>query len=184
MQMHQNMHPHAHTPHYHAQHNGNHVYYNFQVSTSLIIRLLVFILIPYHYAERSSLFFHRLDHVIFISLESLHLLQETQIRITPPPPYNHHNCQDNTIILNSNLMQSSKPNMDESQGQTVSNIPNVPANGSSNSGSSTNNRRNINRVGDNSSLSVKNAVLRYNRRNNPELEKRRIHHCDFLGKHR
>lgn len=34
----------------------------------------------------------------------------------------------------------------------------------------------------NSSLTVKNAVIRYNRRNNPELEKRRIHHCDFLGK--
>lgn len=26
------------------------------------------------------------------------------------------------------------------------------------------------------------TVVRYNRRNNPELEKRRIHHCDFLGK--
>lgn len=25
------------------------------------------------------------------------------------------------------------------------------------------------------------AVQKYNRRNNPELEKRRIHHCDFLG---
>lgn len=24
--------------------------------------------------------------------------------------------------------------------------------------------------------------VKYNRRNNPELEKRRIHHCDFLGK--
>lgn len=33
----------------------------------------------------------------------------------------------------------------------------------------------------NSSLTVKSAVIRYNRRNNPELEKRRIHHCDFLG---
>lgn len=28
---------------------------------------------------------------------------------------------------------------------------------------------------------VKTAMPRYNRRNNPELEKRRIHHCDFLG---
>jgi krueppel-like factor 5 len=25
------------------------------------------------------------------------------------------------------------------------------------------------------------VVPKYNRRNNPELEKRRIHHCDFLG---
>lgn len=23
--------------------------------------------------------------------------------------------------------------------------------------------------------------VKYNRRNNPELEKRRVHHCDFLG---
>lgn len=30
--------------------------------------------------------------------------------------------------------------------------------------------------------SVKTMLVRYNRRNNPELEKRRIHHCDFLGK--
>lgn len=25
------------------------------------------------------------------------------------------------------------------------------------------------------------SVVKYNRRNNPELEKRRIHHCDFIG---
>uniref|UniRef100_A0A182S9G9 Uncharacterized protein n=1 Tax=Anopheles maculatus TaxID=74869 RepID=A0A182S9G9_9DIPT len=30
---------------------------------------------------------------------------------------------------------------------------------------------------------VKHIVGRYNRRNNPELEKRRIHHCDFIGKY-
>lgn len=23
--------------------------------------------------------------------------------------------------------------------------------------------------------------VKYNRRNNPELEKRRVHHCDFIG---
>lgn len=32
------------------------------------------------------------------------------------------------------------------------------------------------------SSGVKTIVGRYNRRNNPELEKRRIHHCDFIGK--
>lgn len=108
--------------------------------------------------------------------------QESQIRITPPPPYNHPNSQENPIISNSNLMQSSKPNADNSQGQNINNLPSISSNIniSSNSGSSTNNRRNINRAG-NSSLTVKNAVMRYNRRNNPELEKRRIHHCDFLG---
>ncbi|XP_031631338.1 dendritic arbor reduction protein 1 [Contarinia nasturtii] len=138
MPMHQNMHPHTHTPHYHVQHNGNHVYYNWQ---------------------------------------------ETQLRITPPPPYNHQNSQDNQIISNANLMQSSKPNSDNSQGQNITNLPNITNN--INNGSSTNNtnnsRRNQNRVGGNSSLTAKNAVIRYNRRNNPELEKRRIHHCDFLG---
>lgn len=78
-------------------------------------------------------------------------------------------------------MQSTKPNADNSQGQNITNLPNIPNN--INSGSSTNNnRRSINRVGGNTSLTVKNAVMRYNRRNNPELEKRRIHHCDFLGK--
>lgn len=78
-------------------------------------------------------------------------------------------------------MQSSKPNTDNSQGQNITNLSNN-INISSNSGSSTNNtRRSMNRVGSNTSLTVKNAVIRYNRRNNPELEKRRIHHCDFLG---
>lgn len=32
------------------------------------------------------------------------------------------------------------------------------------------------------SSGVKTIVGKYNRRNNPELEKRRIHHCDFIGK--
>lgn len=32
------------------------------------------------------------------------------------------------------------------------------------------------------SSGVKTIVGKYNRRNNPELEKRRIHHCDFMGK--
>lgn len=43
------------------------------------------------------------------------------------------------------------------------------------------NRNSVGGAGNSSSLTVKNAVIRYNRRNNPELEKRRIHHCDFLG---
>lgn len=30
---------------------------------------------------------------------------------------------------------------------------------------------------------IKTVVVKYNRRNNPELEKRRIHHCDFLGEY-
>ncbi|XP_035791366.1 dendritic arbor reduction protein 1-like isoform X2 [Anopheles albimanus] len=38
----------------------------------------------------------------------------------------------------------------------------------------------INNVLTNASL-VKQIVGRYNRRNNPELEKRRIHHCDYMG---
>lgn len=29
---------------------------------------------------------------------------------------------------------------------------------------------------------ITNTGSRYNRRNNPELEKRRIHHCDYIGK--
>lgn len=28
---------------------------------------------------------------------------------------------------------------------------------------------------------LSNTITKYNRRNNPELEKRRIHHCDFIG---
>lgn len=38
MQMHQNIHSHAHPhSHYHPQHNGNHMYYNWQVSENDLI---------------------------------------------------------------------------------------------------------------------------------------------------
>lgn len=63
-------------------------------------------------------------------------------------------------------------------------MPNTP---SSNANPTPNGRRN-NRNNPNSTqcvingaTAVKTSIARYNRRNNPELEKRRIHHCDFLG---
>ncbi|XP_065074160.1 dendritic arbor reduction protein 1-like isoform X2 [Ochlerotatus camptorhynchus] len=56
---------------------------------------------------------------------------------------------------------------------------------SGNSGNSSGNGRKRSQHSINSVLSsvgvVKHIVGRYNRRNNPELEKRRIHHCDFMG---
>lgn len=58
-------------------------------------------------------------------------------------------------------------------------------NGSSSRGSSSKRQSSAHSI--NSVLSsagvVKHIVGRYNRRNNPELEKRRIHHCDFIGKY-
>lgn len=33
-----------------------------------------------------------------------------------------------------------------------------------------------------SGKTIAKAVQLYNRRNNPDLEKRRTHHCDFIGK--
>ncbi|XP_055607878.1 Krueppel-like factor 12 [Uranotaenia lowii] len=65
--------------------------------------------------------------------------------------------------------------------------------GTNNNSASATNNNVVSRVGNrkrsqhsiNSVLSsvgvVKHIVGRYNRRNNPELEKRRIHHCDFMG---
>lgn len=56
------------------------------------------------------------------------------------------------------------------------------SNSSNSSSGSSSNNQSIDRVLNNPSNAVKTLVVRYNRRNNPELEKRRIHHCDFLGK--
>lgn len=63
---------------------------------------------------------------------------------------------------------------------TTSGARSNSSNSSSGSNSSSHNQC-IDRVLNNPSNAVKTLVVRYNRRNNPELEKRRIHHCDFLG---
>lgn len=58
MPMHQNMHQHTHAPHYHAQHNGNHVYYNWQVG-NIVFLYYYFILIW-------SMKWHRLIYSILV----------------------------------------------------------------------------------------------------------------------
>lgn len=115
-------------------------------------------------------------------------------RRTPPPPYpphqqpptsQHHHITCTPIHIHINT--SSLPNH-QSMGQP----PPPPTsgqhhqhNGNYGAGSGIGAHANVN--GGNHSLvlssaSVVKAVQRYNRRNNPELEKRRIHHCDFMGK--
>lgn len=73
-------------------------------------------------------------------------------------------------------------------------LANAPANGSATNHSTSNSVQNSsNTRGGNSASATTPAHLanlivptvrtvRYNRRNNPELEKRRIHHCDYVGK--
>lgn len=73
-------------------------------------------------------------------------------------------------------------------------LANAPANGSATNHSTSNSVQNSsNSRGGNSTSATTPAHLanlivptvrtvRYNRRNNPELEKRRIHHCDYVGK--
>ncbi|XP_055627070.1 dendritic arbor reduction protein 1-like [Toxorhynchites rutilus septentrionalis] len=68
---------------------------------------------------------------------------------------------------------------------TTSNGSNTNLNSSNSNSSASSTGRKRSQHSINSVLSsvgvVKHIVGRYNRRNNPELEKRRIHHCDFIG---
>lgn len=69
----------------------------------------------------------------------------------------------------------------------VADIPIGMANTNNSNATSTPNGRRNNRNNQSSQCVInaaaagKTSIPRYNRRNNPELEKRRIHHCDFLG---
>lgn len=136
-------------------------------------------------------------------------IQNSQRRITPPPPYNHQNQsqqqqhqqahQSNLHAIgsiHSNAVTGSNGVHHHQNQNTSSSLitnnggasnANHPTNGarsnssSTSSSASSSNNQSIDRVLNNPSNAVKTLVVRYNRRNNPELEKRRIHHCDFLG---
>lgn len=102
------------------------------------------------------------------------------MRTTPPPPYIHQNGQDVQILSNSDLVQSSKHNVDDLQSPNIMNLNNVDDNLDRIEPSS-NSRRNTSRKSNEMMFSTKSNIMRYNRRNNPELERRRTHHCDFQG---
>ncbi|GAB0086754.1 dendritic arbor reduction protein 1 [Sergentomyia squamirostris] len=92
-------------------------------------------------------------------------------RRTPPPPYLQQQQQPQPpppthVVCNSTSLPSSVHAT--SSHQTPNGIPSGGRNNSS-TGSIVLQGAHVKIVG------------KYNRRNNPELEKRRIHHCDFLG---
>lgn len=106
--------------------------------------------------------------------------------------HTHQQEQNNSVISSSNPVQLHDAVPSHVQNQRSANIlDDMPSNNvdnaDNNCGPSNIHRRNDNnnnnqrsqRVINNASVSMKN--VRYNRRNNPELEKRRIHHCEFLG---
>lgn len=106
--------------------------------------------------------------------------QDSEPRTTPPPPYNHQNCQEIEAIPNSNLFETTKSKNDVALVQNIMSLSSISGN-LDNIGSSVNCKRTSSRITNDSFYSIKSSVVRYNRRNNPELERRRTHHCDFLG---
>ncbi|KAL5290004.1 hypothetical protein ACFFRR_009788 [Megaselia abdita] len=118
-------------------------------------------------------------------------------RRTPPPPYHIQQqmlstrCQS---VLQNNLSNGLQHHNQSTSASMHSNSSIVDSTSSRNL-TTLNNRSNNFTKNILSSTSNSNAILsnliasatgksyssRYNRRNNPELEKRRIHHCDFLG---
>ncbi|KAG4078662.1 hypothetical protein HA402_015252 [Bradysia odoriphaga] len=107
-------------------------------------------------------------------------------RRTPPPPYHHQQQQQqqqqqpppHSSLTCSTISIHSNSNNSHHQNQNIS-ITTL-SNNNNNLNNSNNNSNSSSVVLSNTST-VKNMLARYNRRNNPELEKRRIHHCDFLG---
>lgn len=118
-------------------------------------------------------------------------------RRTPPPPYHHQQQQQSSasqhstshnslncsaLSIHANNSSNSHHSNQNVSITTLSNSINSNNNHLNNSSSNNNNNNNNSAVILPNSTSVKSMIVRYNRRNNPELEKRRIHHCDFLGK--
>lgn len=114
-----------------------------------------------------------------------------QPRHTPPPPYLPHQQSQQ---MSQNHPLSCNSNQPNASGNTSNHRPPFPSphhisvtinnnynNINSNDVSSNHHSSNNNHSLILTSASVVKAVQRYNRRNNPELEKRRIHHCDFMG---
>lgn len=88
----------------------------------------------------------------------------------------------------ASIMHSNPSNVDSTSSRHLTTLNNRSNNftknvSSSSSPSSSSTSSNNNTVLSNfvASATGKSYSSRYNRRNNPELEKRRIHHCDFLG---
>lgn len=139
------------------------------------------------------------------------LLQSSNRVRTPPPPYHpsqqlqqhpqqhqitqvsHNQLTCTPLSLHNNSQIPSHHHHLSSNHQTTNYINTNNQNSNSvsvNGGSPVTNPNNNNHHHHNhhqhptivlSSAVVSKAVHKYNRRNNPELEKRRIHHCDFMG---
>ncbi|XP_058458733.1 dendritic arbor reduction protein 1-like isoform X2 [Malaya genurostris] len=116
----------------------------------------------------------------------LHTNQSHQQPAVPPPapppqPPSANHLPTNSIAIPSIAINSSSSN----SGSSSNSNNNSNNSSSSNNTGSTTGRKRSSQHSINSVLSsvgvVKHIVGRYNRRNNPELEKRRIHHCDFIG---
>lgn len=117
-----------------------------------------------------------------------------QYPLTPSRTYNTNNMNGGQLQLNgstnSGTVASRLP------GTTTANISSGPTAGSRRSKCDSSSHRTtsvgsatatasvgpLTTIPSSTSSSVTGTTTRYNRRNNPELEKRRIHHCDFPGK--
>lgn len=102
-------------------------------------------------------------------------------RATPSSPYYLINNQDKQTMADFGLIRSNKE--DAQNHPEIMSIPD--SSNKLNVESCLNMKKNSNRINNNSPsnslYSIKSNFIRYNRRNNPELERRRTHHCDFLG---
>lgn len=98
---------------------------------------------------------------------------ESLVRRTPPPPY-FSKTSTLARISTSVTLTPSPSSAGSIRSNADSEASHNTGSNSQNSNSSTGNST--------TSATVNVPSSRYNRRNNPELEKRRIHHCDYPGR--
>ncbi|CAG7828814.1 unnamed protein product [Allacma fusca] len=103
---------------------------------------------------------------------------ESLVRRTPPPPYFSKSSSLARISSVSSGPMTSSPTSHGRSSETET--QNVGSNSSQNN-TSGNNSNSINSSDSGSNNLIVPPIPKYNRRNNPELEKRRIHHCDYPG---
>uniref|UniRef100_A0A336M7Y2 CSON013126 protein n=1 Tax=Culicoides sonorensis TaxID=179676 RepID=A0A336M7Y2_CULSO len=118
-------------------------------------------------------------------------LSHNQLTCTPIPMHTNNGHHPNSGgQLNHPHPHSQQQQHHHHHHHHPSNHPNQPYSNSNTTSTNNgnNNTSNMSQVNSShntisvlSSATVVKAVQRYNRRNNPELEKRRIHHCDFMG---
>ena len=104
-------------------------------------------------------------------------------RRTPPPPYYHKATSAASLLNRLPITIVPSPGLHNTESDPLSTSRDPLSSPSSGTGAicSSGTTSPIHTSAPPSTVTLPTPSTRYNRRNNPELEKRRIHHCDYPG---